>query len=134
EYLENSLWAESLPNCFQRVLAANLAVLLPTDQVRLSAWLRENVNLEVQVTVEQFDVDTAGNGVLVAWWRIMSPGGGTLLKAGLSRAPPPGPAPGANPQGATATLSSLLADFSHDLAETINAEAKVQSSNPQQRR
>jgi uncharacterized lipoprotein YmbA len=123
EYLEAAVWAEALNSGFQRVLAANLATLLATDQIRLSAWRREDVTLEVYVTVEQFDTDTSGRGVLVAWWRIMSPGGATLLKAGQFRASRQGAAPQAKPQGATATLSELLADLSRELAEAMKAVA-----------
>src|SRR5262245_6424554 len=34
-YLESAEWAERLDQAFQRVLAADLSALLPTDQVRL---------------------------------------------------------------------------------------------------
>jgi hypothetical protein len=123
EYLQSALWAEQLQSGFQRVLAADLAALLPTDQVRLSAWRPEDVAMGVYVTIEQFDVDTTGRGVLVAWWRILSPSGEKLLKAGQFRASHEGPAPQANPQGATATLSGLLADLSRDLAEAMKGLA-----------
>jgi uncharacterized protein len=116
EYLQNALWAEQMPSGFQRVLAANLAVLLPTDQVRLSSWRLEDVKMEVQVAVEQFDVDTSGRGVLVAWWRVLSPGGEKLLRSGRFQASRQGPPPRENPDGASATLSSLLADLSRELA------------------
>lgn len=119
DYLENALWAEQLPSGFQRVLAADLAAVLPTDQMRLSAWRPEDVAMGVYVTVEQFDVDTTGRGVLVAWWRILSPTGERLLKAGQFRASHEGWPPQADPQAATATLSALLADFSRELADTI---------------
>ena len=66
EYLPSALWAERLDTGFQRVLAANLAIVLPTDQIRLSAWRSEDVAAEVYVTIEQFDVDASGRGVLVA--------------------------------------------------------------------
>jgi uncharacterized lipoprotein YmbA len=123
EYLENALWAEQLPSGFQRVLAANLAALLATDQIRLSAWRREDVTTEVYVSVEQFDVDTTGHGVLVAWWRILSPGGDKILKAGQFRGSRQGAPPQADPQGATGTLSGLVADLSRDVAEAMKAVA-----------
>jgi uncharacterized protein len=129
DYLVYELWAEKLSSGFQRVLAANLAILIPTDQVRLSIWRREEVAMGVYVTVDRFDVDTTGHGELVAWWRVVSPGGETLLTAGQFRASRQGPKPEANPQGATATLSELLADFSRDLAKTIHAQATIQSAN-----
>ena len=37
-YLETASWAERLDNGFARVLAANLAAMVPTDHVRLGAW------------------------------------------------------------------------------------------------
>jgi len=113
------LWAERLDTGFQRVLAANLSVLLPTDRIRLSAWNREDVSAEVQVTLEQFDVDSNGRGVLVAWWRILSPGGEKTLKAGESRLSRQGPSPGTSPSGAIATLSDLMADLSRQLAQAL---------------
>jgi uncharacterized protein len=125
-YLENSVWAEPLTSGFQRVLAADLAVLLPTDQVRFSVWRREDVRMELHVAVEQFDVATTGRGVLVAWWRISSPGGETVLKAGQFRSSHQGPRPEANPQGATATLSGLLADLSRELAQVMKEQAAVE--------
>ncbi len=97
DYLPSALWAERLDTGFQRVLAANLATLLPTDQIRLSAWRSEDVAAEVYVTIEQFDVDATGRGVLVAWWRILSPGGEKTLKAGESRLARQGPSPDAEP-------------------------------------
>src|SRR5262245_29025896 len=37
EYSDSAIWAERLDAGFQRVLAANLAIDLPTEQVRMSA-------------------------------------------------------------------------------------------------
>ena len=85
DYLPSALWAERLDTGFQRVLAADLAIVLPTDRIQLSAWQKDDVVAEVYVTIEQFDVDASGRGVLVAQWRVLSPGGEKILKAGVSR-------------------------------------------------
>jgi uncharacterized protein len=119
QYLPMVLWAERLDTGVQRVLAANLAALLPTDKIRLSAWRHEDVAAEVHVALQQFDVDSSGRGVLVAWWRILSSGGGETLKAGESRFSRTGPSPEVSPSGAVATLSDLLADFSRQLAQAL---------------
>ena len=119
EYLPQTLWAERLDTGLQRVLAANLARLLPTDQIRLSAWRSEDVAAEVYLTVEQFDVDANGRAVLVAWWRVLSPGGDKTLKAGESHFTRQGPTPDSNPSGAVATLSDLLADVSRQLTQVL---------------
>ncbi len=122
-YLENSLWAERLDNSFQRALADNLAALLPTDQIRLSVWQRQEVALAVYVVVEQFDVDAKGRGTLIAWWRITTPGAGKVLKSGQSRLNRQGPSPYANPQTMAATLSDLAGEFSQMLAGAIRETA-----------
>jgi uncharacterized lipoprotein YmbA len=122
EYLARALWAERLDTGIQRVLAANLATLLPTDQIRFSSWRSEDVAAEVHVAIEQFDVDSSGGGVLVAWWRILSPGGEKTLKAGECRVERQGPSPDANPSGAVATLSDLMAVLSRQLAQAITVQ------------
>jgi uncharacterized lipoprotein YmbA len=125
EYLPSSLWAERLDTGFQRVLAANLAILLPTDRIHLSAWKKEAVAAEAYVTLEQFDVDASGRGVLVARWRILSPGGEKTLKAGECRLNRQGSPPDADPSGAVTTLSELLADFSRQLVQALQEAAAV---------
>jgi uncharacterized lipoprotein YmbA len=120
-YLPSVLWAERLDNGLQRVLAADLATLLPTVQIRLSAWRTDEVSAEIYVAVEQFDVDANGKGMLVAWWRILSPGGEKTLKAGETRLARQGAPPEADPSGAVATLSDLLAEFSRQLAQGLQA-------------
>jgi uncharacterized lipoprotein YmbA len=130
DYLPLALWAERLDAGTQRVLAANLATLLPSDQIRLSAWRSEDVGAEVYVAIEQFDVDTSGRGVLASRWRILSPGGEKTLKAGESRLSRPGPEPNANPSGAIATLSDLLAEQSRQLAQAITEAPRARPAEP----
>jgi uncharacterized lipoprotein YmbA len=119
EYIPAAFWAERLDKGFQRVLAADLGILLPADRVHLSSWQREDVAVEVYVAVEQFDVDSSGRGVLVSQWRILSPGGEKVLKSGRSRLSRQGPPPEAGTAGAIATLSELVADLSRQLAQAL---------------
>ena len=107
------------------MLAANLAILLPTDQIRLSAWRSEDVAAEVYVTVEQFDVDADGRAVLVARWRVLSPGGEKTLKSRECRLARQGPPPETDAGGAIATLSELLAALSVELAQAIKETAPL---------
>jgi len=125
DYLTTALWAEQLDNGFQRVLAANLSVLLPTDRIRLTAWRPEDVSVEVYASVEQFDVNTEGSGVLIAWWRIRSAGGDKTFKSGETRLVRQGPTPAADLPGATATLSELVAEMSRQLAQAINETVPI---------
>lgn len=129
-YQPLTIWAERLDTATQRVLAANLATLLPTDQIRLSAWRTEDVAAEVHVTIEQFDVDASGRAVLVAWWRVLAPGGEKTLKAGETRLKRQGPSPDTNPSGAVATLSDLMGDLSRQLAQALKEATQARQSSP----
>jgi uncharacterized lipoprotein YmbA len=123
EHLPAAFWGERLDSGLQRVLAANLAALIPTDQIRLSAWQIEDVSAEVYVAIERFEVDASGQGEIAAWWRILSPGGEKTLKAGECRRTRQGPAPDADPAGAVATLSELAADLSRQVAQAVKETA-----------
>jgi uncharacterized lipoprotein YmbA len=112
------------------VLAANLALALPTDRIHLSAWQKDAVAAEVYVTLEQFDVDASGRGMLVAQWRILSPGGEMTLKSGESRLNRLGPDPETNPSGAIATLSELVANFSRQLAQALQETTSAGQATP----
>ena len=117
--LESAVWSERLDKGLQRVLAANLGAMLPTDSIRLSTWRREDVAVEVYVIVERFDVDIRGRGELVAWWRVLSPGGDKELKSGEFRGVRQGEPPLKSPEGAAATMSTLAGDLSRQLADAI---------------
>lgn len=121
DYLDDAIWAERLDQSFQRTLAANLAELLPSDRVYLSAWDRDQVMVRVFVNVQQFDVDTQGQGKLIASWRITAPSADKPLKSGQSRLSHSGPAvTDANRQSIATSLSALTAEFSRELAQAIH--------------
>ncbi len=116
-YLDSVEWAERLDGALQRVLATDLGLLIPTDQVRLSFWKPEAITVEIEVNVERFDVDSHGEGVLTAWWRVLSPGGEKVLASGRFSATRKGPSPNVNPQGAAASMSGLVADLAAKLVQ-----------------
>ena len=118
-YLDSALWAERVDLGLQRVIAANLATLLPTDLIRLSSWSPEDVAVEVYVAVERFDVTAAGQAALVARWRVLSPGGKQTLHTGECRLTRAGPMPATDPAGAVSSLSELAAELSRQLVEAI---------------
>ncbi|HXS67263.1 MAG TPA: PqiC family protein [Candidatus Polarisedimenticolia bacterium] len=122
-YLEDAEWAERMDNALQRVLAANLCSFIPTDQVRLSLWGAESVSAQVEVNVAQFDVDANGEAVLKAWWRVMS-NKGELIDSGRFSASRKGPSPKVDANGAAASMSALVADLSHTLAQVIQRQEK----------
>ena len=119
-YHLGTLWAERLDTGIPRVLAADLSSLLPGDQVHVAVGSGEDVASEVAVMIEQFDVSSSGEAVLVAKWRIVSPGREGIPHAGESRLSRSGPAPDTDPSGAVGTLSDLIADLSRQLAQALN--------------
>jgi len=119
EYLENALWSERLDESFQRDLAANLADLLPSDRIYLTDWAHDEVTVAVYIDVQQFDVDINGHGILIAQWRITAAGSDVLLKSGRTRLDQTGASPRGKPEAIAETLSALAAQFSRDLAQSI---------------
>ena len=118
-YLESSLWAERLDTCFQRTLAANLSVLVPTDKIRLSSWSRDEVSYAVYVSVDRFEVDSEGTGTLIAWWRIASNSTAHPPVSGAFQKIQPGPSPSQHPEAMATTLSRLTDSFSQRIAEAL---------------
>jgi uncharacterized lipoprotein YmbA len=124
KYIEDALWAERLDQCFQRTLAANLSRLLPSDSIYLNDWGRDQVKARVFIIVQQFDVDTRGQGTLIAQWRITAPDSDVPLKSGQARLDRTGTSPHGNPEVIATTLSDLAAEFSRELAQSIRESVK----------
>jgi hypothetical protein len=119
-YPPGTLWAERPDAGIPRVLAADLSALLPSAQIPLPGGPGDEAPKEIGVTIEQFDVSSTGRAVLVAKWRIFSPGEEKILHSGESRLSRSGPAPDTDPSGAVRTLSDLIADLSRQLALALN--------------
>lgn len=64
-------WAERLDENISRVMAEDLARLVPTDQVIVHPWPRET-RLEAQVAIQlqEFHADLSGTAHLVALWTV----------------------------------------------------------------
>lgn len=117
DVFENAVWAEGLDEGFQRVLQDNLSSA--SDHEHSSASGHNETTLRLSVDVEQFDVDTQGQGTLIANWRFSEPGAASPLKTGEAHLTRSGPAPRGNPQAVATTLSALIGDFSRELAAAI---------------
>jgi uncharacterized protein len=110
-------WAEPLQDNVARVLAENLARLIPTDQVLLHAWPRSDT-LDYQVTAEvlQFDGWLGGESKLLALWSILD---GAELSLWSQRAALNASVSGREYQALVMAMSQLLESFSRDLAGAI---------------
>jgi uncharacterized lipoprotein YmbA len=121
QYSDTLHWAERLDKGIQRVLGDNLNSLLGTTNVILSAWRRSEVYAEVYVTVQSFESDEKGRVLLEARWQISNPGADVILQGNFSRISKQGPSLVADPVGAAATLSEVVADLSREIAAALRA-------------
>jgi len=119
QYAETLFWAERLDKGAQRVLAMNLAELLPQATLKSYPWPSDASLVEVRVQLDRFDVDQDGQGLLEATWQIRVAEAETALRSGRSHFTLAGPAPSAHPDGAVATLSGLLGRLSEELADAV---------------
>ena len=85
EYLEMRSGPSDWTNVFRQTLAENLSALLASDRAYPSAFERGRLVMRVSVTVEQFDVDTQGQGTLLAEWRLIAADTDKPLKVGYTR-------------------------------------------------
>jgi uncharacterized lipoprotein YmbA len=118
DYPESLQWAERLDGALQQVLGEDLSALIPTDQVRYSMWDAEAVAVQIDVNVARFDVDSQGEAVLVAWWRVLSPSG-AVISSGRFSGTRKGQSPQTNPGNAVFSMSRLTTDLAKKLAQEI---------------
>ncbi|MCU0771935.1 MAG: PqiC family protein [Verrucomicrobia bacterium] len=114
-YSDYHKWGEHLDQGIQRVLGENLARRLDTARLHLGTWRKEAVDVELSVSIQQFDVDAQGQVVLEAQWRIQ----GARTAAGQAVIRKRGPAPDADPGGAAAAMSEALGELSRILASEL---------------
>jgi uncharacterized protein len=110
-------WAEPLQDNVLRVLAENLARLIPTDQVLLQAWPR-SATLDYQVTVEvlQFDGWLGGESTLLARWSILDGAEHELFNRMVHLHAPTG---GRDYEAMVVVMNQMLEALSRDIATAI---------------
>lgn len=112
-------WAESLKDNTIRVLAENLATLLPSQRVVTYPWKRATpVDYQVTVQVSRFDRLEQGESVLAVRWRVLDGDGGELLsRTSTYRETPSGP----DYPATVAAMNRNLEAFSRDVALRIGS-------------
>ena len=124
EYLQNAFWAERLDQSLERTLTVNLCRLGYSNGSDLPNVPRDQAPVKVLLNVEQFDVDTHGQGVLIARWRIIASDSNKQLIAGNARLVRTAAAPRGKPDVIATTLSDLTADLSRDITQSIRESRK----------
>ena len=118
---EYDRWASNLQDQFNRALAINLAILIPSEHIIRFAW--EYVVAAdhfVTVSVVRFDVED-GQARLAARWGIADGvGEPTTMHLAMHTSPVEGEGYGA----IVRALSQTLVDLSRDIADEVRAEEK----------
>ena len=86
EVSEFHRWADSFPGDFARVLAKNISILLPTDQVAVYPWGDQfSPTCWIKLDVEQFDGQLGEGVVLDVTWTVTDKEGTDKLVVRKSR-------------------------------------------------
>jgi uncharacterized lipoprotein YmbA len=117
---EFSRWGEPLPRGVQRVLAENLALLLPDRRVVAAPFSpRDRVDHFVGVTVLEAARQADGSVLLECRWTLLASDGSVLARRRSSHRATPN-VPGA--AGAVAGLNEAVASLGRELAEVLRAQ------------
>lgn len=121
EIREFDQWGEPLRDAITRVVAVNLARLLPESRVVTFPWRStEDIRYQVVLDIVQMDGPAGGSVALDARWRVLDRAGSEVV-ARVSRLSEPAGA------GTTAAaMSRALGALSHDIARDLRATAKGQ--------
>ncbi len=113
-YSRTGRWAEPLAVTVETALLQNLSERLPSDNVVAYPWTGgAQVDYQIAVSVQQFEPDTSGNGLLHARWLITDPRSGERLANRNTEITHPRAAGGAGPAVA---LSEALGALSDEIA------------------
>lgn len=115
---ETDRWAEPLDTNFKRVLSQNLSTLLRTDRVVSYPWFHPLVvDYRVEVHVERFESNAAGDAELAARWTVYDGRSNKALYDGSSDITER--AAGAKQSDSPAALSRAEAELSRQIASAI---------------
>jgi len=110
-------WAEPLQDNISRVLAENLARLVPTDHILLHPWPRSaTVDYQVSMEVLQFDGWLGGESTLLARWSILDGAERELFNRMVHLHAPSG---GQGYEAMVVVMNQMIETLSRDIATAI---------------
>jgi len=114
---EFSRWGEPVARGIQRVVAENLAALLPGRRIVKAPWAGyEPVVHKLELTVTELSRQTDGSVLLEARWAVIGEGRVTLVQRRSSHRSPAGPGAAGTVGGSSQALEAL----SREIAETLS--------------
>ena len=115
-YAENDRWAESLGGNVQRVLAADLSVLLYTERISLFPWYRTSApDRRVSISIQRFEVDPGGKVRLWARWILRDEDGKRLVSGEFDERREVA----TGPDAVARVMSDLVGDLARSLAVVV---------------
>lgn len=119
---EFNRWAEPLDASFTTILTENLSRLLYTDEVFiLNRPQKTHYDYHLLVDVIRFDGQMGVDATLVCRWQLYS--GDKQIRLNAARSTITQPLNGTSYQDLVSSLSSILADFSREIATRIITES-----------
>jgi uncharacterized lipoprotein YmbA len=110
-------WAEPLQENFSSVLAENLSLLIPTDQILLNPWPGSaTLDYQVRVEVLYFDGWLGGESALIARWSILERTERELLSRKFHLNAPTG---GRDYEAMVVAMNQMIEALSRDIAAAI---------------
>ena len=116
---EFARWGEPIGRGIQRVVAENLAALLPDRRVVAAPFApSQTIDLRVDVGITEAARQVDGSVLVEARWAVLGPRGETLVQRRSSHRASP---TAAGPAGSVAGASEALAGLSRDIADALQA-------------
>lgn len=115
-YAEADRWAESLDGNVQRILAADLSVLLYTERISLFPWYRTSApDRRISIDIQRFEVDPAGEVRLWARWILRDEAGKRIVAGEFDQSRPGA----ANTDAVAKAMSELVGDLARSIAVVV---------------
>lgn len=116
---EYARWGEPIAKGIQRVVAENLAALLPERRLVTAPFAPSvPVDLRLELTIDEAARQTDGSVRVAARWAVLAPGGVPLAQGRSSHSARPA-APGA--AGVVSGSNEALAALSREIADAVRA-------------
>ena len=111
-------WAEPLRDGVTRVIALNLARLLPESHVVVFPWRSsEKIRYQILLEVAQMDGPAGGTVTLDARWRLLDAGGKQIVARVVHLSEPAGPSAATT----ASAMSRAIGTLSRDIADELRA-------------
>jgi len=126
---ESARWGEPIARGVQRVVAENLAALLPTRRIVVAPFSPDQVvHHRVDITLSEAARQADGSVLVEARWALVGPRGATLVKRRTSHRAHPTAAGSA---GAVTGASEAIAELSREIAAALRALPLASAENAQ---